>query len=86
MKMNNDKIMSLNDQKSNYYEKEINSYNYKYNNLLKDSKKREAKLNKEIILLTEKNKKLKIENKKRDNVSKDQVNSNQNNLMKYLTE
>ena len=86
MKMNNDKIMSLNDQKLNYVEKEINSYKDKYNNLLKDSKNREEKLNKEIQSLTEKNKKLKIENEKRDNVSKDQVNSNLNNLMKYLTE
>ena len=64
MKMNNDKIMSLNDQKLNYVEKEINSYKDKYNNLLKESKAKEEKLNKEIIILTEKNKKLKIENEK----------------------
>ena len=86
MKMNNDKIMSLNDQKLNYVEKEINNYKDKYNNLLKESKNKEEKLNKEIIILTEKNKKLKLENEKHDNINKEQVNNNLNNLMKYLTE
>ena len=86
MKMNNDKIMSLNDQKLNYVEKEINSYKDKYNNLLKESKNKEDKLNKEIIILTEKNKKLKLENEKHDNINKEQVNNNLNNIMKYLTE
>ena len=86
MKMNNDKIMSLNDQKLNYVEKEINSYKDKYNNLLKESKNKEDKLNKEIIILTEKNKKLKIENEKNDSLNKEQVNNNLNNIMKYLTE
>ena len=86
MKMNNDKIMSLNDQKLNYVEKEINSYKDKYNNLLKESKNKEEKLNKEIIILTEKNKKLKIENEKNESLNKEQVNNNLNNIMKYLTE
>ena len=86
MKMNNDKIMSLNDQKLNYVEKDINSYKDKYNNLLKESKNKEDKLNKEIIILTEKNKKLKIENEKNDSLNKEQVNNNLNNIMKYLTE
>jgi hypothetical protein len=78
--------MSLNDQKLNYVEKEINSYKDKYNNLLKESKSKEEKLNKEIIILTEKNKKLKLENEKNDNLNKEQVNNNLNNLMKYLSE
>jgi hypothetical protein len=56
--------------------------NEKNNNLLKDSKNRKEKLNNEIILLTEKNKKLKIENEKHGNANKDQINSNLNNLMK----
>ena len=86
MKMNNDKIMSLNDQKLNYVEKEINTYKDKYNKLLKESKDKEDKLNKEIIVLTEKNKKLKIENEKNDSLNKEQVNNNLNNLMKCLTE
>ena len=86
LKMKNDKIISLNDQKLNYVEKEITSYKDKYNKLLKDSKDKEEQLNKEIIILTEKNKKLKIENEKNDNLSKEQVNENLNNLMKYLSE
>ena len=56
--------------------------NEKNNNLLKDSKNRKEKLNNEIILPTEKNKKLKIENEKHGNANKDQINSNLNNLMK----
>ena len=86
MKMNNDKMMSLNEQKLNYVEKEINTYKDKYNNLLKDSKNKEEKLNKEISQLTEKNKKLKIENEKNDKSKKEEVNANLNNLMKYLSD
>ena len=86
MKLNNDKIMSLNDQKLNYVEKEINNYKDKYNKLLKDSKSKEDKLNKDIILLTEKNKKLMIEKEKSESMSKEQENNNINNLMKYLSE
>ena len=86
MKMNNDKIMSLNDQKLNYVEKEISSYKEKYNNLLKESKNKEEKLNKEISSLNDKIKKLKIENEKHNNITKEQANTNINNLMKYLTE
>ncbi len=86
MKMNNDKIMSLNDQKLNYVEKEINTYKDKYNKLVKDSKSKEDQLNKEIIVLTEKNKKLLIEKEKNEHINKDQVNTNLNNLMKYLSE
>ena len=86
MKMNNDKIMSLNDQKLNYVEKEISSLKEKYNKLLKDSKAKEEKLNKDITILTEKNKKLKIEKEKNENLNKEQVNNNLNNIMKYLSE
>ena len=86
MKLNNDKIMSLNDQKLNYVEKEINSYKDKYNQLLKDSKAKEEQLNKDITELTEKNKKLIIEKEKSESLSKEQENTNINNLMKYLSE
>ena len=86
MKLNNDKIMSLNDQKLNYVEKEINNYKDKYNKLLKDSKSKEDKLNKDIIILTEKNKKLMIEKEKSESLCKEQENNNINNLMKYLSE
>ena len=86
MKMNNDKIISLNDQKMNYAEKEISSYKDKYEKLLKDYKNKEENYNKEIIILTEKNKKLKIELEKNDSLNKEQVNNNLNNFMKYLSE
>ena len=86
MKMDRDKVKSLNDQKMNYVEKEINNYKEKYEKLLKDSKSKEEKLNKDIIILTEKNKKLIIEKEKNDTLNKEQVNNNLNNLMKYLSE
>ena len=86
MKLNNDKIISLNDQKLNFFEKEINNYKEKYENLLKESKNKEEKMNKEIIILTENNKKLKDECEKKENLNKEQINNNLNNIMKYLTE
>ena len=86
MKMDRDKVKSLNDQKMNYVEKEINNYKEKYEKLLKESKSKEEKLNKDIIILTEKNKKLIIEKEKNDTLNKEQVNNNLNNLMKYLSE
>ena len=86
MKMNNDKIMSLNDQKLNYFEQEINNYKDKYNKALKDSKAKEEKLNKDIILLTEENKKLKIEKEKNENLLKEEANNNLTDIMKALQE
>ena len=86
LKLNNEKIMSLNDQKLNYVEKEINNYKDKYNKLLKDSQNKEEKLNKEIVLLTEKNKKLIIEKEKNDSLKQEEVNNNLNNIMKYLSD
>ena len=86
MKMNNDKIMSLNDQKVNYFEQEINKYKEKYNKLLKESKQKEEKLNKDIIILTEENKKLKIEKEKSENMKKEEANNNLNDVIKYFSE
>ena len=86
MKMNNDKIMSLNDQKLNYFENEINKYKDKYNKVLKESKLKEEKLNKEIIILTEENKKLKIEKEKSETLKKEEANNNLNDVIKYFSE
>ena len=86
MKMNNDKIMSLNDQKLNYFENEINKYKDKYNKVLKESKLKEEKLNKEIIILTEENKKLKIEKEKSETMKKEEANNNLNDVIKYFSE
>ena len=57
LKMNNDKISSLNNQKLRYLDKEINNWKEKYNTLKLDLKNKEDKLNKEISLLKENNKK-----------------------------
>ena len=61
LKMNNDKISSLNNQKlicrKTYLDKEINNWKEKYNTLKLDLKNKEDKLNKEISLLKENNKK-----------------------------
>ena len=86
MKLNNDKIMSLNDQKLNYFENEINKYKDKYNKVLKESKLKEDRLNKEIIILTEENKKLKIEKEKSETMKKEEANNNLNDVIKYFSE
>ena len=86
MKMNNDKIMSLNDQKLNYFEQEISNYKDKYNKAIKESKSKEEKLNKDIVLLTEENKKLKIEKEKNESLMKEEANNNLTDIMKALQE
>ena len=86
MKMNNDKIMSLNDQKLNYFEQEISNYKEQYNKAIKDSKAKEEKLNKDIVLLTEENKKLKIEKEKNESLMKEEANNNLTDIMKALQE
>ena len=84
LKMNNDKMISLNEQKLMFLEKEINSWKEKYNNLNKDSKNKEEKLNGEISNLKDQIKNFKIEKSKKDNT--DQFNTNINNLMNYFKE
>ena len=44
LKMNNDKMSSLNEQKLVYLDKEINNWKEKYNTLIKESKNKEEKL------------------------------------------
>ena len=85
VKMNNDKMTSLNNQKFIYLEREINNLKEKNNLLQKEYKVKEDNLNKEIILLKEQNKKLKIDNKK-DNINNDKFNTNINNLINYFKE
>ena len=83
LKMNNDKITSLNNQKFIYLENEINNWKDKYNLLNKDSKKKEDNYKKEILSLKEQIKKLHKENKK-DNINSNLFNTNLSNLMKYF--
>ena len=86
VKMNNEKITSLNEQKFVFLEKEINSWKEKYNNVLKDSKNKENNLNQELGALREEIKKLKKEKDKNENINSDKLKNNINDLMKYFKE
>ena len=55
MKMNNEKISSLYEQKSHFLEKEVTSWKEKYHNALIETKNKENDLNKENIKLKEQN-------------------------------
>ena len=86
MKINNEKISSLYEQKSKLLEKEISNWKDKYTNIIKDSMNKENDLNKENIKLKEQNKLLmkKEKNKKEDNVRI--INHKSNNINnKYNT-
>ena len=78
LKMNNDKMSSLNEQKSLYLDKEINNWKEKYNTLIRESKNKEEKYTKEIYKLKEHNKKLQNEKKNKDK-NTEQFNTNINN-------
>ena len=87
MKMNNEKISSLYEQKSKYLEREINSWKEKYNNIIKESMNKENELNKENLKLKKQNKILmKKEKNKRDENNRNDNNSNKNNTSdsKYI--
>ena len=56
MKINNEKITSLYEQKSEFLEKEVTSWKDKYHNALIETKNKENDLNKENIKLKEQNK------------------------------
>ena len=84
IKMNNEKISSLNEQKFMFLEKEINSWKEKYNNIVKESKSKENNLNQDIGALKEEIKKLKKEKEKKENINTDKLNNNLNDLMKYF--
>ena len=85
LKMNNDKITSLNDQKFIYLNNEINNWKEKYNSLIKETKKKEENLKKENISLKEQIKNIKKENKK-ENINNNLFNTNMNNLLNYFKE
>ena len=85
LKMNNDKIISLNSQKLMYLNNEIKNWKEKYNLLNKESKKKEEKLKKEISSLKTQLKNIQTENNK-DSINNDLFNTNLNNLMNYFKE
>ena len=55
MKMNNDKITSLYEQKSKFIESEVTSWKNKYHDSLVENKNIEIELNKEIEMIKDKN-------------------------------
>ena len=89
MKMNNEKITSLYEQKSQFLENEASSWKNKYHDALIETKNKENELNKENIKLKEQNKLLEKkfeENKNKKNISKNKNRnnksfSNQNDIM-----
>ena len=84
--MNNEKIISLNEQKIIFLDKEMNSLKEKNNNLIKQGKSKEESLNEEIIKLNEKIRNILNEKENKDTINNDEVNNNINNLMKYFKE
>ena len=84
--MNSEKIISLNEQKILFLDKEMTSLKEKNNNLIKQAKTKEENLNNEIIKLNEKIKEILKEKENKENINNDQVSNNINNLMKYFQE
>ena len=81
MKMNNEKITSLYEQKSTFLEKEVSSWKNRYHNALIETKNKENDLKKENNKLKEKNKLLmKNEKNNIDNTSFNNSNNNQNDF------
>ena len=77
MKMNNEKITSLYEQKSQFLEKEVTTWKDKYHNALIETKNKENDLNKENINLKEQNKLLmRMEKKLEKNFLLDGNNNN----------
>ena len=82
MKMNNEKITSLYEQKSQFLEKEVTTWKDKYHNALIETKNKENDLNKENINLKEQNKLLmRMEKKLEKNFLLD-GNNNNNSFVK----
>ena len=86
MKMNNDKVSALYNQKSNFLEREINNWKDKYNITIKQALNKQNELTKENIKLKEQNKLLlKKDNKNSNNeIENRRIISNQNNNNKNI--
>ena len=81
MKMNNEKISSLYEQKSKFLEREISSWKDKYTITIKEGLIKENDLTKENIKLKEQNKILmKKEKNKREEINRNYNNSNNNSI------
>ena len=82
-KMNNDKDLSLKEQKISFLYQEINSLKENNNSILKQSKIKENNLNEEIIGLKEKLSISEKDNSKNNNAN-NEMNNNLNDLMNYF--
>ena len=79
--MNNDKVISLYNQKSKFLEREISNWKDKYNSVIKESMNKQNELNKENWKLKEQNKLLlkNIENQENSKEDKSTKNKNYKN-------
>ena len=86
LKMNNEKMNSLHEQKIDYLQKEIQNWKDKFNSYSKDASNKEQNLRDEISSLKIQNENLKTEQKKSEISSNEQMNQNMNNLLNYFKE
>ena len=86
IKMNNDKISSLNAQKISFLEKELNELKDKYHNESIEHKENTQSLRDEITLLKAQNETLKAEHKKNEETKQNQVTENMNSILNYIQE
>jgi hypothetical protein len=84
MKLNNEKINSLHQQKFKFYEREVTNWKEKYNILSKESKSKEQSLLNEIELLKNQIDNLKTEKKYLEKNNKDLANQDMKNLLKHF--
>ena len=84
MKLNNEKINSLHQQKFKFYEREVTNWKDKYNILSKESKSKEQSLLNEIELLKNQIDNLKTEKKYLEKNNKDLANQDMKNLLKHF--
>ncbi len=86
LKMNNEKMNSLHEQKIDYLQKEIQNWKDKFSSFSKESSNKEQNLRDELNSLKIQNENLKSEQKKSELSSNEQMNQNMNNLLNYFKE
>ena len=84
MKMNNDKISSLYEQKSKFLEREISNWKDKYSTTIKEAMNKENEINKENLKLKEQNKLLMKKEKSKKEDNNRNKNYSNNNKSKYV--
>jgi DNA repair exonuclease SbcCD ATPase subunit len=84
LKMNNEKMNSLHEQKIDYLQKEIQNWKDKFSSFSKESSNKEQNLRDELNSLKIQNENLKSEQKKSELSSNEQMNQNMTNLLNYF--